>query len=93
MPCSRYSRGVIPPEDIRIKDMYVIQFKPDEDGFLSPFVVSDEKDMSIYGTLSDWSLNALINAGIDPSSFSSPTVAQTRLSADAVLSSSLNSVE
>lgn len=51
----------------------------DEEGNVQVTVVKESFDSSVFGDFKDWSLDAMRQAGIDPKSFSSPSVVGSRL--------------
>lgn len=92
-----YCKNRIPPEDIKFVESKILQFVTLDDGSVISTEVEDKQDTSIYGSFTDWSLDAMIKSGINPQSFTSPTVSGTRLEAaaavDSIDLSSLNTPE
>lgn len=89
----RYCKNYIQPSDIVLYKFEILSFKTGEDGNLYPAVVEDKTDMSVYGSFYDWSLSSMASAGIDPKSFTSPVVSQSRLEAsDSLLSIDLSDI-
>lgn len=78
---SRYCKGFVKPEHIVPITVNVMKVISDDEGNSTTIEVPEETDTSLYGTLNEWSLDAMIKAGINPESFSSPIVAHTRLEA------------
>lgn len=77
----RYCKGYVDPAKLVPIKSSVISSVTDSDGNTFSIEVDEKFDMSIYGNVSDWSLDAMVKAGINPESFTSPTVFHTRLEA------------